>query len=93
MVTRIIAGLGAAAAAALMLAPAAQADEQSYIDYVRSHGGSIYPDANLISGGWDICAKLQAGQSIESVRQSIWGVVPDAAVYGAPLELCPGAAH
>lgn len=86
---KVLAGSLLAAGLLIAAAPAASADEQSYIDYVRSHDATWYPDANLISGGWDICARLNAGQSIESIRQSLWGGIPDSAVYGAPLELCP----
>jgi hypothetical protein len=36
---KLIAGLGAAAAAALIAAPTAHADTNSYLDYLHSHHG------------------------------------------------------
>jgi hypothetical protein len=79
-------------AAALTLAAPAHADEQSYIDYLSSHGVPTWNRAAALGDGYRICAQIREGMSPDdAVNQSfgfdrLWS---PATVYAAQHELCP----
>jgi Protein of unknown function (DUF732) len=62
----IAAAAGAVAIAAA--APASAADEQGYLDYIASHGGSILPVGTQISRGYFICSMIRNGMPSEQVK-------------------------
>jgi hypothetical protein len=86
---KLIAGLGAAAAAALIAAPTAHADTNSYLDYLHSHhAGAIagFSDFALIIGGNKACV-LPPDQvaAVAAGMPAVSSAVYDAAHH----ELCP----
>lgn len=88
----ILAGVGTAiAVVAIGAAPASHADEQSYIDYINTHGGSMAPRDWLITDGHLACDRLHAGRSIEAIRAeaapAAW--LPPVWIEAAQHELCP----
>lgn len=90
----------AAMAAALAAAPAAQADDQSFLDYIHGHGvPSSYPlgsgdESNLLAGDM-ICRMLRTGHSTSELP--FLGLVQEQykpqLVEGAQHELCPDTLH
>ena len=78
--------------AALALSAPAHADEQSYIDYLSSHGVPTWNRAAALGDGYRICAQIREGMSPDdAVNQSfgfdrLWS---PATVYAAQHELCP----
>jgi Protein of unknown function (DUF732) len=95
---KVIAGLGAAAAAALIAAPTAHADANSYLAYLSAHG--VQPnyftnESNLVSGGLQACSKLHAGMSPEQAANMgiLTGALGAPIVDAAQHELCPDTLH
>ena len=62
---RLIAVVSAAVAAALMVAAPAQADEQSFLNYLEAHGQSTtafpYSPGKFVMVGHMICTNLHSG--------------------------------
>jgi Protein of unknown function (DUF732) len=87
----IIAPLVPLVAAAAFATPA-HADDQSYLDYIRSHGVPVLYAPHYVGLGYQVCAQLHAGMSpADAANQfgiggQIWG---PQLVYGAQHELCP----
>ena len=52
-------------AAALTLAAPAHADEQSFIDYLNSHGVPTFNRSAALGDGYKICAQIHEGMSPE----------------------------
>lgn len=75
-------------------AASAQADNQSYIDYIKARGQSFLPIAEgpLVQAGHSACGYLRKGESPERVAQHFLdpSLTPgDLVVDAARHELCP----
>lgn len=81
----------ATAAAGLVLAASAHADDQSYLEYLRDNGvpDQIWPwdDANLLRSGKLACRDWRDG--IVTVFPPIYAVHMNQIASGAHNELCP----
>jgi hypothetical protein len=87
----LIAPLVAFAAAAAFATPA-QADDQSYLDYLTSHGVPVPYAPHSVGMGYQICAQIQAGMSPDAAAAQYGGVNriwTPTIVYAAQHELCP----
>lgn len=90
----VIGATGAAAAIALVGAAPAHADNQSYLDYIKSRGQNMLPIAEgpLVAAGHRACGYLHKGESPEQVAQHFLdpSLTPgDVVVDAARHELCP----
>jgi hypothetical protein len=92
---RIIISTGAAVAVAtIMSAASAQADDQSYLNYLMSQGFQYHVNvetpARAISMGEGICTSLRFnGDPISRIDHKISESVNDVMVDAAQHELCP----
>lgn len=83
----------AAAGMALVLAPTAQADQQSFVDYVNANGLQQWTapgDQGTITAGWQVCAVMNSGATPEQVAQ-MSPMNPTGAAFAAAAKqhLCP----
>jgi len=78
--------------AAAAFATPADVDDQSYLDYLRSHGVPAPYAPHSVGMGYRICAQIQAGMS-PAATAARYGVVDriwtSVIVYAAQHELCP----
>jgi len=85
--------LPAGALAALAVAGPVAADEDSFIDYMRSHGQWVQPssEGNWIAGGFQICDRIRAAGPEAGMKlvSPMAGRDPATYVYAAQHELCP----
>lgn len=94
MTVRTITTLLGAAAIAIAVATAApaRADDQSFLADLRDHGVPIITSpAQMIGGGYTVCAEMRNGMSPEIGAQQ-WGVLNGwgpVIVDAAQHELCP----
>jgi poly(3-hydroxybutyrate) depolymerase len=94
MMFRLIAVVSAAVAAALMVAAPAQADDQSYLNYLEAHGQSTtafpYSPGKFVMVGHMICTNLHSGADplagASPIDRATWGPI---GVEAAQHELCP----
>ena len=95
---RLIAVVSAAVAAALMVAAPAQADEQSFLNYLEAHGQSTtafpYSPGKFVMVGHMICTNLHSGADplagASPIDRATWGPI---GVEAAQHELCPDTLH
>ncbi len=95
---RSIAVVSAAVAAALMVAAPAQADDQSYLNYLESHGQSTtawpYSPGKFVMVGQMICTNIRSGADplagASPIDRATWGPI---GVEAAQHELCPDTLH
>jgi hypothetical protein len=79
-------------ATALTLAAPAHADDQSFIDYINSHGVPTFNRSAAVGDGYKICAQIREGMSPDdAINQSmgfqrLWS---PQIVYAAQHELSP----
>ena len=84
----------ALATLAVIAAPTAHADDQSYLRYLEAHGQSTtaypYSPAALIASGHMICNNIRAGADplagASPIDRATWGPI---GVEAARAELCP----
>jgi hypothetical protein len=77
-------------------APAAHADNESYIAYIKSHGQSLqlFSESPLIAAGHTACGHLRSGESPAEVERHVLANPTSTApnemiVEAAQHELCP----
>jgi len=95
---RLIAVVSAAVAAALMVAAPAQADEQSFLNYLEAHGQSTtafpYSPGKFVMVGHMICTNLHSGADplagASPIDRATWGPI---GVEAAQHELCQDTLH
>lgn len=101
MKTTIKTLMGAAAgiaAASLLIAAPAQADNQSFLNYLEGHGQSTtswpYSPGGFVMVGQMICTNIQSGADplagASPIDRATWGSI---GVEAAQKELCPGTLH
>lgn len=86
----VVAGL--AAAAALTTAAGAQADSDSYLQYLRDHGQTVLPfmEGSWLTSGRMVCNELKEGLPREEIlRQFTFGSDGNVGIDAAQHELCP----
>jgi hypothetical protein len=79
-------------AAALTLAAPAHADEQSFIDYLNSHGVPTFNRSAALGDGYKICAQIHEGMSPDDAINQYMGfgrLWSPTTVFAAQHELCP----
>lgn len=77
---------------AVTLAAPAHADEQSYLNYLASHGVPAWPAGPGVKAGHDACTALRDGGTPEGFigRMGAMGALyGQTVVYAAQHELCP----
>lgn len=89
-----IVGLGAATA---FLAPgAAQADSDSYLQYLRDRGQTVLPfmEGSWLTSGRLVCNELKEGLPRDEIlRQFTFGSDGNIGIDAAQHELCPETLH
>jgi hypothetical protein len=82
-------------AAALLTATPANADTNSYLGYLNTHGTFVmaYDDATKVSYGLQVCQMLHAGMTPEQVGSSVSPSDLRGIVAAAQHELCPDTLH
>ena len=93
VVLKLLTAVLAAAALALTVAPAAQADQYSYVSYLDNRGVYYGSILDVIEDGKQTCQALRYGTSVNDVMATLeqWYAVPEVAfiVIGAAQEMCP----
>jgi hypothetical protein len=70
----------------------ASVDEQSYIDYLSSHGVQTWNRPAALGEGYRICAQIREGMSPDDAINQYMGINrlwTTATVFAAQHELCP----
>jgi hypothetical protein len=88
---RAIAAAAALIAGLTAAAPAAHADTQSYLAYIRAHqiNTGIQTDAWLVKSGMNACDLLHAGMTVDQITQGLSFVDAHGLTDAAQHELCP----
>jgi len=91
----IIAAAAAATALLTAAAPAAHADAQSYLAYIRDHqiNTAGRSDAWLLDSGNRACAMLSQGMTVDQISGGPSFVDTRGLTDAAQHELCPGTLH
>lgn len=92
---RTLAGMGFAVSMALAIAPAAHADANSYLAYLREHqiNTGFQTDAWLVKSGLNACELLHQGMTIDQVSEGLSFIDARGIALAAQHELCPDTLH
>jgi hypothetical protein len=83
-------------AAAVSLAPASHADEQSYLADLQARGVPVVNPSLAVSGGFRVCGEIRGGESLGTAANT-FGILSPAwgpgIVDAAQHNLCPDTLH
>lgn len=84
------------AAASVIAAPAAHADEQSYLADLQAHGVPFLVPAQAVSNGYRVCGEIRGGESPATAAQTFgiyYNALGPTIVDIAQHDLCPDTLH